>query len=75
MVRYWYCANIPSRPLDDKDSDRGRVGEKYGYLRDEKIFGTNEKKENRKRSELNEILGTAKKKNFGEEVMVREKIR
>jgi hypothetical protein len=36
MVRYWYCANIPPRPLDDKDSDRGRVGEKYGYLRDEK---------------------------------------
>ena len=74
MVRYWYCANIPPRPLDDKDSDRGRVGEKYGYLRDEKIFGTNEKKENRKRSELNEILGTAKK-NFGEEVMVKEKMR
>ena len=38
----------------------------YGYLGQEKIFGTNEKKENRKRSKLSEILGT---------VTVREKIR
>ena len=34
-------------------------------MRDEKIFGANEKKENRKRSELNAILGTAKKKLWG----------
>jgi hypothetical protein len=34
MVRYWYCANIPPRPLDDKEVEKGRVGEKYGYLGD-----------------------------------------
>ena len=38
MVRYWYCANIPPRPLDDKELEKGRVGEKYGYLIDEKIW-------------------------------------
>ncbi len=38
MVIYWYCAIIPPRPLDDKELERGRVGEKYGYLRDGKDF-------------------------------------
>ena len=74
MVRYWYCANIPPRPLDDKELERGRFGEKYGYLRDGKKVWTNEEKENQKRSELNEILGSKKKK-FGEEVMGREKMK
>jgi hypothetical protein len=60
MVRYWYGANIPPRPLDDKELERGRGGEKYGYLRDGKKFWTNEEKENQKRSELNEILGRVK---------------
>jgi hypothetical protein len=38
MVRYWYCANIPPRPLDDKELEKGRVGEEYGYLRDGRNF-------------------------------------
>jgi hypothetical protein len=41
------------RPLDDKDSDRGKFGEKYGYLRDGKNLEPMRKKENQKRSELN----------------------
>ena len=25
MVRYWYCANIPPRPLDYKTAGMGKV--------------------------------------------------
>jgi hypothetical protein len=27
MVIYWYCANIPPRPLDDKSHKEGKMGE------------------------------------------------
>jgi hypothetical protein len=39
MVRYWYCANIPPRPLDEKYVKNLEVGVK----KTRKEFGTNQR--------------------------------
>jgi hypothetical protein len=50
MVGYWYCANIPPRPLDGERHKKGKMVE-------EKNFGPMGEKNRRKGSELDEILG------------------
>jgi hypothetical protein len=49
MVIYWYCANIPPRPLDGERHKKGKMVE-------EKNFGPMGEKNGRKGSELDEIL-------------------
>jgi hypothetical protein len=39
MVRYWYCANIPPRPLDDKRQEL----ESWSGKDEKKNFWTNQR--------------------------------
>jgi hypothetical protein len=46
MIEYWYCVNIPPRPLVDLRESRfeKEVGNDFGRIRDEKKKRRNRKK-------------------------------